>query len=129
MRAINSFSQRAFTLIEILIALAIVAISILAIANGMNQYTRITGELEKRVVASWVAANVAAELRHSARYENIRTGNSSDVIEMGGYTWRASSRIAETDVTQVFLLIIRVEDEDSRVDTNYATLTTALSRT
>ena len=48
---------------------------------------------------------------------------------MGGYTWRASSRIAETDVTQVFLLIIRVEDEDSRVDTNYATLTTALSRT
>jgi len=119
--------EKGFTLIEIIIALAIVAVAVLAIANGMNQHTRISSELEKRVLATWVAANMAAELRHNAKVERIRTGTSSDVVEMGGHRWRASAHISETDVDQVFLLRVEVKDERARHDNDYATLVTAIT--
>ena len=116
-----------FTLIEIIIAMAIVAIAILAIANAMNQHTHVASELEKRIVASWVAANMAAQTRHSAKIDRISTGTSSDLIEMGGHKWRASSHISETDVDDVFLLKIEVKDESARQNADYATLTTAIT--
>lgn len=116
-----------FTLIEIIIALAIVAIAVLSIAHAMNQHTHVASELEKRIVASWVAANVAAEARHSAKTDKIRTGTSSDVIEMGGHRWRASSHVTETDVEQVFLLKVEVKDDRARQDNDYATLLTAIT--
>lgn len=120
-------STRGFTLIEIIIALAIVAIAVLAIANAMNQHTHVASELEKRVVASWVAANVAAEVRHSAKTDRVRTGSSSDIVEMGGHKWRASAHITETDVEQVFLLKVEVKDERARQENDYATLLTAIT--
>lgn len=118
-----------FTLIEIIIALAIVAIAILAIANGMNQHTHVASELEKRIVASWVAANVAAETRHSALTERLSAGTDSESIEMGGHNWRASSLITETDVDNVFLLKVSVKDgrANSGQNNDYATLITAIT--
>lgn len=116
-----------FTLIEIVIALAIVAVAILAIANAMNQHTQVASELEKRVIASWVAANVSAELRHDAKTERIKTGTSSEVIKMGGHRWRASVYITETDVEKVFLLRVEVKDEYTRKGNSYATLVTAIA--
>ena len=118
---------KGFTLIEIIIAMAIVAIAILSIANAMNQHTHVASELEKRIVASWVAANVAAETRHSAKSERIKTGTSSDIIDMGGHKWRASAHITRTDVDGVYLLKVEVKDERARQENDYATLTTAIT--
>ena len=129
LRRLTVFRQttKGFTLIEIIIAMAIVAIAILSIANAMNQHTKVAGELEKRVIASWVAANVAAETRHSSKTDRIKLGSSSDIIDMGGHKWRASSHISRTDVENVFLLKVEVKDERARQDNDYATLTTAIT--
>ncbi|MBX2848836.1 MAG: type II secretion system minor pseudopilin GspI [Acidiferrobacterales bacterium] len=123
----HSHAIQGFTLIEIIIAMAIVAIAVLSIAGAMNQHTKVASELEKRVVASWVAANVAAETRHLAKSERIRVGTSSDVVDMGGHKWRASSHISTTDVNNVFMLRVEVKDERARHDTDYATLVTAIN--
>ena len=119
--------SQGFTLIEIIIAMAIVAIAVLSIANAMNQHTNVASELEKRVIASWVAANVAAEARHSAKTDRVRAGRSNDVIDMGGHKWRASSRISETDVEDVYLLTVGVKDDRDRSANDYATLVTAIT--
>ena len=119
--------NQGFTLIEIIIAMAIVAIAVMTIANAMNQHTQVASELEKRIVASWVAANVAAETRHAAKSERIKIGTSSDIIDMGGHKWRASSHITRTDVDEVYLLKVEVKDERERQENDYATLTTAIT--
>lgn len=116
-----------FTLIEIVIALAIVAIAVLAIANAMNQHTQISAGLEKRVIASWVAANHISEIRHESKLSRLRPGNSSDVITMGGHKWRAQAKITRTDVERVYLLTVTVKDESRRQDAAYATVTTAIN--
>lgn len=118
---------KGFTLLEIIIALAIVAIAVLAIANAMNQHVHVAGELQKRIVASWVASNVIAELRHSAKTDKVKTTSSSDIIKMGGHRWRARAVVEETDVEKVFLVTVTVKDESARNENAYATLTTAIN--
>jgi len=118
---------RGFTLLEIIIALAIVAIAVLAIAKAMNQHTHVAGELQKRIVASWVAGNVIAELRHKAKTDKVKIGSSSDIVKMGGHRWRARAAIKETDVEKVYLVTVEVKDENERNAKPFATLTSAIN--
>lgn len=131
MRNLNLHSVKrhtaGFTLIEIVIALAIVSIGLLAVAEAMNKHTQVAGSLEKRVIASWVAANQIALINHDLKINRIKTGKSSDMVEMGGHKWRAQSDIRETDVENVFLLTVTVKDEQNRQDADYASMTTAIS--
>lgn len=126
-QTINVVRIQGFTLIEIMIALAIVSIAILAIADAMNNHTQVASGLEKRVLASWVAANQIAQLKHDAKLSKVKNGTSSDTIILGGHKWRVQTKIKKTDVERVFLLTVTVKDEDLRQDSAYASLTTALS--
>lgn len=58
-------SDRAFTLIEVMVALAIVSVALLAALRAAGQGTSNLGDLRTRLLAGWVAENVMAE--HRAR--------------------------------------------------------------
>lgn len=120
-------TQQGFTLIEIVIALAIVAIGVLSVAEAMIQHTQVAGSLEKRVMAAWVASNQIALLTHDSKINRIRGGSTSEVVEMGGHKWRTQSKIKKTYVERVFLLTVTVKDESRRQEPAYATMTTAIS--
>lgn len=120
-------TQQGFTLIEIVVALAIVAIGVLSVAEAMIQHTQVAGSLEKRVMAAWVASNQIALLTHDSKISRITEGSTSEVVEMGGHKWRAQSKIRKTDVERVFLLTVTVKDESRRQEPAYATMTTAIS--
>jgi general secretion pathway protein I len=120
-------AQQGFTLIEIVIALAIVAIGVLSVAEAMNQHTQVAGSLEKRVMASWVASNQIALISHDSKINRIKQGSTSEVVDMGGHKWRAQGKIQKTDVERVFLLTVTVKDERRRQEPAYATMTTAIS--
>jgi general secretion pathway protein I len=57
--------QSAFTLVEVLIAVAIVSIALLAALRAAGLGTNNVDELRSRLLAGWVAENVMA--RHRAR--------------------------------------------------------------
>jgi general secretion pathway protein I len=114
-------------LLEIVIALAIVAVAVLAVSTAMSGHTRASAGLEQRMIASWVASNELSLLRHQAKTERIKTGRRSDTVEMGGRRWRATSRIEETEVERVFLVTVTVRDEEDRDGAVIATLTSAVS--
>ncbi|MBT8115592.1 MAG: type II secretion system minor pseudopilin GspI [Arenicella sp.] len=120
-------AENGFTLIEIIVALAVVAIAVLSMMGSMSTHAHVSGELEKNVISRWVASNVIAETRYQAQFERIRIGRSSDTIRMGGHRWRARSTVAKTDVEQVFLLTVEVFDEDTKDDKPLSRLTTALA--
>jgi len=52
-----------FTLVEVLVALAIISIALLAALRMAGQSTNSVGELRSRMLAGWVAQNILAESR------------------------------------------------------------------
>ena len=58
-------SRQGFTLVEVLVALAIVSIALMAALRAAGQGTAAAGELRLRLLAGWVAENRLAE--HRAR--------------------------------------------------------------
>lgn len=118
--------SRGFTLIEIIVALAVVSIAVLAMVKSMNTHTHVSGELEKSILANWVASNSLAELRHSAKMKNVRIGSSNESVKMGGHSWQARTRIEKTDVEKVYLVTIEVSDADDGDSRAISSMTTAL---
>ncbi|MBI2319601.1 MAG: type II secretion system minor pseudopilin GspI [Betaproteobacteria bacterium] len=77
-----------FTLIEVLVALAIISIALLAALRASGQGTGDVGELRSRLLASWVAQNLVAE--HRARGDWLPLGMRRGTGRQGGleFTWR-----------------------------------------
>lgn len=82
-------SQRAgFTLVEVLVALAIISIALLAALRAAGQGTNNVGELRARLLAGWVAENLLAE--HRARRDWLPLGIQRGSGRQGGldFAWR-----------------------------------------
>jgi general secretion pathway protein I len=77
-----------FTLIEVLVALAIVSIALLAALRAAGQGTTNVGELRARLLAGWVAENLLAE--HRARGDWLPIGIRRGKEREGGieFAWR-----------------------------------------
>jgi general secretion pathway protein I len=77
-----------FTLVEVLVALAIVAIALLAALRAAGQGTSNSGELRSRLLAGWVAENLLAEQR--ARGDWLPLGMQRGTERQGGieFSWR-----------------------------------------
>ncbi len=81
-------SPAGFTLIEVLVALAIVAIALLAALRVAAQGTTNVSELRTRLLAGWVAENILAE--HRARGDWLPLGIQRGREREGGieFAWR-----------------------------------------
>ena len=119
--------NKGFTLIEVMVALAIVAVAMLAMVDSMTTHAHVSSELEEKVISGWVASNVVAEIRHNAKVDRIKEGSTSDIIKMGGHRWRARTKITETDVEKVFLVNVEVFNMGDRTKKSLANVTTAVT--
>ena len=79
---------KGFTLVEVLVALAIVSIALMAALRAAGQGTNAAGELRSRVLAAWVAENRLAE--HRARGDWLPLGIARGTQAQGGaeFAWR-----------------------------------------
>ena len=77
-----------FTLIEVLVALAIVSVALLAALRAAGQGTQNAHELRLRLLASWVAQDTLAE--HRARGDWLAPGIHRGARRQGGldFSWR-----------------------------------------
>ena len=116
-----------FTLIEVMIALLIAGVGMVAVIDAVNKYAASQSELELKLVADWVAGNTVAQVRLDAKTDRVREGRDRTSVEMGGLDWRVSTELKETDVEQVFLLSVEVRLEDDPSDRVISRLTSALS--
>ena len=81
-------ARTGFTLVEVLVALAIVSIALLAALRATGQGTNAVGELRLRLFAGWVAENRLAE--HRARGDFLPVGIARGTQSQGGieFAWR-----------------------------------------
>lgn len=112
-----------FTLIEVLIALAILSIALAAAMRAASMATVSAEEAKLRTYATWVAQNRAAEL--TARRVFPAVGIENGGAEMGGIAFRWTATSNETPNSAFRKTEIAVTREDPR---KLAVLTVYLSR-
>lgn len=88
-----------FTLIEVLVALAVLAIALSAVLAAMGQAIDITATLRDRTVALWVAQERAAQHQLQRAWPGIDT--TEGTLEMAGREWRWRERVSTTEVPEI----------------------------
>lgn len=83
-----------FTLVEVLIALAILAITLAATGRATRLSIDTAAEVRTRTLAGWVAENRAAELAASATFP--APGDSLAQVEMAGARFTLRQKVSET---------------------------------
>lgn len=102
-----------FTLLEVLIALAVLALSMSAAIKSVADYTNNESYLRDRTLATWVARNVLIE--HQVRKEWPRVGEQKGTSEMGDREWRWLAVISQTeeeDLRRLDVQVYPIESED-----------------
>lgn len=99
-------SQRGFTLIEVMVALAIAALSLGAVAAAVSQMVESATAMQRRTYASWIAQNQIAEMRLANVLPEV--GEESDEVEFAGREWTWRATISETSVENLFRVDVEV---------------------
>ena len=83
-----------FTLLEVLVALAILAITLTAAFRAIGVATGQAGEVRDRLLAEWVAQDRLAN--HRVLKEWLDPGKFEGVVEQGGHQFRYEEEIKAT---------------------------------
>lgn len=86
--------QRAFTLLEVLVALAIFATVAAALLSASARSLQNEARLEEKTLASWVADNYLTDLQLAQ--SPPATGNTSRDLEYAGRQWQLYSETLAT---------------------------------
>jgi len=99
-------SCKGFTLIELMVALAVLAIGMTAVLHSTNQAAHAGVFLKQKTVAHWVASNRAAELSINRDWPNPGIIKSTE--SMAEKTWNVETEVRDTQVSELRLVTIRV---------------------
>ena len=106
--------SRGFTLLEVLVALAIVAFGIIAAFNAIIQMAHSTARLQDRAIADWIALNQISEIRLSGDFPEVSEFDGS--VEFAGRNWRWEATVSETGVTDMRRIDMSVAPEENPDD-------------
>ena len=76
---------RGFTLLEVLVALVIVSLGMIAVFGQLNQMLSASGRLRDKTLAHWIAVDQITELQAIHAYPKV--GERSDEVDMARATW------------------------------------------
>ena len=97
---------RGFTIIEVMVALAIVAFSLTAVAAGVGQMIDTANARRERSYASWIAQNKIAEMRLANVIPEVST--TSGEVEFAGTEWAWEAEVSETGVENLFRVDVSI---------------------
>jgi general secretion pathway protein I len=93
---LNRPTTSGFTLLEAMVALAIVALGMMAVNTQLNRYVVSATYTEQKTLASWIASNALTELSVLPQWPAI--GDSDDEVEFAQRQWIVRSEISETPI-------------------------------
>ena len=98
--------RRGFTLLEVMVALAVVALALGAIIRVSGLFTGNAAYLKQRTFAQWIAENKAVEYQVLEKFP--RPGRDEGRVEFADHEWRWQVKISATDDARLRRLDIRV---------------------
>ncbi len=119
MRAVSP-SRGGFTLIEVLVALAIVAIGMAALMSALTSSANTTVFMRDKTLAEWVALNQIEAVRLAL--QRPTKGETDGDAEMAGRKWKWHQEIVETEVKGIMRVDVSAKPSEVAGDSNwYAT--------
>lgn len=100
------FSPLGFTLLEVLIAIMLLALALTALVRLAGLEARASAHLRDATLAQWVAANALAETRLRTAFPGI--GRSDGEATLGGQRWRWQLDVNATDEATIRRLDVQV---------------------
>ena len=108
---------RGFTLIEVMVAMAIAALGLTAVISSISQMIDTGNSMRQKTYASWIAQNKITELR----LRNIKPNVSETVgeIDYADHEWSWHAMISETGIDELYRVDVRVGlvDDDENIRT------------
>jgi len=102
-------TERGFTLIEVLVALVVVAVGLAAVVEATGHSANTVAALRERTFAQWIGDNVITEYRLADAWE---TGTTKDERDFAGRTWPVEIVIHDSFLDQVRAIEVEVYDPE-----------------
>lgn len=100
-----------FTLLEVLVALAVVALGLMAVFGQVSQSATAANRLRDKTLAHWVAQDELTRLRLMGEFP--AEGKRSDEVELARITWRYTVVVAKTPVENLRRVDVSVAFADN----------------
>jgi general secretion pathway protein I len=109
-------SCRGFTLVEVLVALMIVAIGLAALMQTVSSTARTSGYLRDKTLAQWMALNRLSEVRLNL----TKFGQNTDTGEIyfANRTWHYDTRYFDTSIATMKRVVVRIYAGDAKTKGN-----------
>ncbi len=101
--------RRGFTLVEVLVALAIVSVSLLAVFMAIGETINNATYLLDRSFAGWIADNRITEVRLSGVYPSVEQTEGD--VEYAGRNWHWVQKVSQTPVDGMRRIDVTVRRE------------------
>jgi len=98
--------QRGFTLIEVVVALAIAVLGLVAVMASISQMVDAGMTMRERTYAAWIAQNKIAELRLANVEPEVRETSGEVTYADLDWDWRAT--VSETGVEYLYRIDVAV---------------------
>jgi general secretion pathway protein I len=105
-------TEAGFTLVEVLVALAVLSIALAAVLHAMGQAIDLTAGLRDRTLALWVAEERAT--MHQLKQDWPSLDTSEGTMEFGGREWRWLEQTASTPVSDFRRMDIEIYPAGSK---------------
>ena len=100
-----------FTLIEVLVALAIVAIGMAAVLGAVGSSADTATYLREKTLAEWIAVNQIAQARLQAQAPT--KGSSEGELAYAGRHWRWHQEVTDGDLPGILRIDVTVQEADT----------------
>jgi prepilin-type N-terminal cleavage/methylation domain-containing protein len=145
-------SSGGFTLVEVLVALVVVALGLAALMVAVQGAARTSGYLRDKTLAQWIALNRIAEVRLTANKtgttapvaaistlttssstststptssSNFSSTSDTGEVQFGGRTWHYDTRYFNTNFPDMKRIVVRVWAGDAKTKSSPITETTS----
>jgi general secretion pathway protein I len=123
----SNAEERGFTLIEVVVALAIVAVGMLAVFKTIGDTVYNVDELRDRSFAEWIADNRITEMRVSGEMPSVE--ETAGELDFAGRHWHWVSKVSQTQVKGLRRIDVSVRRDADPEGSSIATLAGFIGQT
>jgi len=109
-----SKNQSGFTLLEVLVALAIAAVGLGAVSKSLYQNIDVADRLSQKMIGTWVASNYLAEQQIARNF--LSAGSTQDNVNMAGRAWQIEALYTPTGDNEIVRVDVTVYEGEQAAD-------------
>lgn len=118
--------QQGFTLLEVMLAMAVFSIAGIAILGTADTNARNLGYLESKIIANWVASNQLVEVTLDTSWPP--KNNKKGKVELAGQEWFWQQKVVKTTDKDMRAIVMEVRLNEKEISA-LSSLMTYVSKT